>query len=89
MPASELDAADLSVNGEQRQHSRTSNMIFRVPTIIHQLSQGFTLYPGDVILTGTPEGVGFAMQPPQVLKAGDVVEAEIEHIGTLTNHIIP
>jgi 2-keto-4-pentenoate hydratase/2-oxohepta-3-ene-1,7-dioic acid hydratase in catechol pathway len=91
VPADELSAADLAIslkiNGEQRQASRTSKMIFDVPEIIHQLSAGFTLLPGDVIMTGTPEGVGYAMQPPQTLKAGDVMELTIEGIGTLTNSI--
>ncbi|MFO0187084.1 MAG: fumarylacetoacetate hydrolase family protein, partial [Alphaproteobacteria bacterium] len=89
VPAADLSAADLAIglklNGEQRQSSRTSKMIFDVPEIIHQLSAGFTLLPGDVIMTGTPEGVGYAMQPPQTLKAGDVMELTIEGIGTLTN----
>ncbi|MBY0335901.1 MAG: fumarylacetoacetate hydrolase family protein [Acetobacteraceae bacterium] len=91
VPADELDASDLAirlwVNGEQRQSSRTSKMIFDVKEIISQLSIGFTLVPGDVILTGTPEGVGYAMQPPQVLKTGDVVEIEIEGIGRLRNPV--
>lgn len=91
VPAADLSAADLAIglkiNGEQRQSSRTSKMIFDVPEIIHQLSSGFTLLPGDVIMTGTPEGVGYAMQPPQTLKAGDVMELTIEGIGTLTNSI--
>jgi 2-keto-4-pentenoate hydratase/2-oxohepta-3-ene-1,7-dioic acid hydratase in catechol pathway len=91
VPAPDLSAADLAIglkiNGEQRQASRTSKMIFDVPEIIHQLSAGFTLLPGDVIMTGTPEGVGYAMQPPQTLKAGDVMELTIEGIGTLTNTI--
>jgi 2-keto-4-pentenoate hydratase/2-oxohepta-3-ene-1,7-dioic acid hydratase in catechol pathway len=91
VPASDLNAADLAIglklNGEQRQASRTSKMIFDVPEIIHQLSSGFTLLPGDVIMTGTPEGVGYAMQPPQTMKAGDVMELTIEGIGTLTNSI--
>jgi 2-keto-4-pentenoate hydratase/2-oxohepta-3-ene-1,7-dioic acid hydratase in catechol pathway len=91
VPAADLSAADLAIglkiNGEQRQSSRTSKMIFDVPEIIHQLSSGFTLLPGDVIMTGTPEGVGYAMQPPQTLKAGDVMELTIEGIGTLTNTI--
>ena len=91
VPAGDLSAADLAIglkiNGEQRQASRTSKMIFDVPEIIHQLSAGFTLLPGDVIMTGTPEGVGYAMQPPQTLKAGDVMELTIEGIGTLTNTI--
>jgi len=91
VPASDLSAADLAIslklNGEQRQSSRTSKMIFDVTEIIHQLSSGFTLLPGDVIMTGTPEGVGYAMQPPQTMKAGDVMELTIEGIGTLTNTI--
>ena len=91
VPASDLNAVDLAIglklNGEQRQASRTSKMIFDVPEIIHQLSAGFTLLPGDVIMTGTPEGVGYAMQPPQTMKAGDVMELTIEGIGTLTNTI--
>ena len=91
VPASDLNAADLAIslklNGEQRQASRTSKMIFDVPEIIHQLSSGFTLLPGDVIMTGTPEGVGYAMQPPQTMKAGDVMELTIEGIGTLTNTV--
>jgi 2-keto-4-pentenoate hydratase/2-oxohepta-3-ene-1,7-dioic acid hydratase in catechol pathway len=89
--AADLDASDLGirlwVNGEKRQDSRTSKMIFDVKEIIHQLSAGFTLRPGDVILTGTPEGVGYAMQPPQTLKPGDVMELEIEGIGRLRNSI--
>jgi 2-keto-4-pentenoate hydratase/2-oxohepta-3-ene-1,7-dioic acid hydratase in catechol pathway len=91
VPAADLDASDLAIglkiNGEQRQSSRTSKMIFDVKEIIHQLSAGFTLLPGDVIMTGTPEGVGYAMQPPQTLKPGDVMELEIEGIGVLTNRI--
>jgi 2-keto-4-pentenoate hydratase/2-oxohepta-3-ene-1,7-dioic acid hydratase in catechol pathway len=91
VPASDLNAADLAIglklNGEQRQSSRTSKMIFDVTEIIHQLSSGFTLLPGDVIMTGTPEGVGYAMEPPQTMKAGDVMELTIEGIGTLTNTI--
>ncbi|HYF08230.1 MAG TPA: fumarylacetoacetate hydrolase family protein, partial [Acetobacteraceae bacterium] len=91
VPAADLDASDLAIsltiNGEGRQSSRTSKMIFDVKEIIHQLSAGFTLKPGDVILTGTPEGVGYAMQPPQTLKPGDVMALTIEGIGTLTNAI--
>lgn len=91
VPAAELDALHtgirLSVNGEPRQASDTSKMIFDVAEIIHQLSIGFTLRPGDVILTGTPEGVGYAMVPPRTLKAGDVILAEIDGIGRLRNTI--
>ena len=91
IPADELDTGDVGirlwVNGEQRQSSRTSKMIFDVKAIIHQLSQGFTLLPGDLIMTGTPEGVGYAMVPPRVLKDGDVVEIEVEGIGKLKNPV--
>jgi 2-keto-4-pentenoate hydratase/2-oxohepta-3-ene-1,7-dioic acid hydratase in catechol pathway len=62
-------------------------MIFDVKEIIHQLSIGFTLLPGDIIMTGTPEGVGYAMQPPQTLKAGDVIRCEIDGIGSLTTTV--
>jgi len=91
VPADELDGLSTGircfVNGEKRQDSHTSKMIFDVKEIIHQLSMGFTLLPGDVIITGTPEGVGYAMQPPQTLKAGDVVECEIDGIGRLRNTV--
>ncbi|TCH96234.1 FAA hydrolase family protein [Roseococcus sp. SYP-B2431] len=91
VPAEDLDASDIAiqlwVNGEQRQSSRTSKMIFDVKDIIHHLSKGFTLLPGDVIMTGTPEGVGYAMTPPQVLKTGDVVKIYVEGIGELTNPV--
>lgn len=89
VPKQFLSASDLSlklwINGELRQNGRTSMMIFDVPSIIEQLSAGFTLRPGDVILTGTPAGVGYAMAPPQALKAGDVMRLEIEDIGILEN----
>jgi len=75
------------VNGEKRQDSNTSKLIFDIPSIIESLSQGFTLLPGDVILTGTPDGVGFAMNPPQVLKRGDEVIVAVEHIGELKNMV--
>lgn len=81
-------AVSLTVNGEQRQHDNTSDMIFDVAAIIEQLSAGMTLQPGDVIATGTPKGVGFALTPPRCLQVGDVVSASVEHIGTLTNEIV-
>jgi 2-keto-4-pentenoate hydratase/2-oxohepta-3-ene-1,7-dioic acid hydratase in catechol pathway len=62
-------------------------MIFDIPHIIHSLSLGFTLNPGDIILTGTPDGVGFAAKPPRTLIKGDKVKIEIEHIGILENHV--
>jgi 2-keto-4-pentenoate hydratase/2-oxohepta-3-ene-1,7-dioic acid hydratase in catechol pathway len=89
VPVDELDGLNtgirLFVNGEKRQDSHTSKMIFDVKEIIHQLSIGFTLKPGDVIITGTPEGVGYAMQPPKTLQPGDVIECEIDGIGRLRN----
>jgi 2-keto-4-pentenoate hydratase/2-oxohepta-3-ene-1,7-dioic acid hydratase in catechol pathway len=76
-----------TVNGEIRQDSRTSNMIFPIPQIIEQLSRGLTLEPGDIIATGTPAGVGYAMTPPRFLAHGDRVSADIEGIGSLENVI--
>ena len=91
IPADELDASDIAiqlwVNDEMRQSSRTSKMIFDVGQIMHHLSLGFTLRPGDLIMTGTPEGVGYAMDPPRVLKTGDVVKIAVEGIGELVNPV--
>jgi 2-keto-4-pentenoate hydratase/2-oxohepta-3-ene-1,7-dioic acid hydratase in catechol pathway len=78
----------MSVNGEERQRARVAQMIFDIPTLIAQLSAGLTLEPGDVIATGTPSGVGFAMQPPQYLKGGDVMVARIDRIGELRNRVV-
>lgn len=80
----ELDIS-CSVNGEIRQKSNTKHMIFDIPYIISDLSKGLTLRAGDIILTGTPAGVGMGFDPPRFLKAGDVVECNIEKIGTLVN----
>jgi 2-keto-4-pentenoate hydratase/2-oxohepta-3-ene-1,7-dioic acid hydratase in catechol pathway len=77
----------LRLNGETKQHANTRELIFDVPTIIESLSRGMTLEPGDVIATGTPDGVGFARTPPEFLKDGDVMEVEIEHIGVLRNAV--
>jgi 2-keto-4-pentenoate hydratase/2-oxohepta-3-ene-1,7-dioic acid hydratase in catechol pathway len=77
----------LRVNGVEKQSSNTRDLIFDVPAIIESLSQGLTLEAGDVILTGTPEGVGFARTPPEFLKDGDVVECEIDRIGVLRNRV--
>ena len=75
------------VNGVTKQDSNTKNMVFSVKRIIAEISAGLTLYPGDVIITGTPEGVGMGRTPPEWLKKGDVVEVEIERIGILRNAI--
>jgi 2-keto-4-pentenoate hydratase/2-oxohepta-3-ene-1,7-dioic acid hydratase in catechol pathway len=76
------------VNGVEKQRSNTSLMIFDIPTAIADISQVLTLEPGDVIATGTPSGVGFARTPPEFLRAGDVLETEIERIGVLRNRIV-
>ncbi len=75
------------VNGVTKQDGRTNHMIFTIPAIIAYLSKGMTLLPGDIIATGTPEGVGFARTPPEYLRPGDVLESEIEGIGTLRNEV--
>jgi 2-keto-4-pentenoate hydratase/2-oxohepta-3-ene-1,7-dioic acid hydratase in catechol pathway len=75
------------VNGETKQDSNTDKMIFNIPATIAYLSRGMTLLPGDIISTGTPSGVGFARTPPEFLQPGDVVECEIEQIGTIRNGV--
>jgi 2-keto-4-pentenoate hydratase/2-oxohepta-3-ene-1,7-dioic acid hydratase in catechol pathway len=75
------------VNGVVKQDSNTRHMYFKVPRLIADLSAGMTLEPGDVISTGTPEGVGFARTPPEFLEPGDLLETEIEGIGVLRNPI--
>ena len=76
------------LNGEVVQSSHTGHMIFNIPKLINYASTIFTLAPGDVIVTGTPAGVGWSRKPPRFMKAGDVCEVEIEAIGTLRNPII-
>jgi 2-keto-4-pentenoate hydratase/2-oxohepta-3-ene-1,7-dioic acid hydratase in catechol pathway len=76
------------LNGQTMQDSNTADMIFDVPAIIEFLSADKTLPAGTLILTGTPEGVGFARNPPVWLKAGDTIAVEIEQIGTLTNPVV-
>jgi 2-keto-4-pentenoate hydratase/2-oxohepta-3-ene-1,7-dioic acid hydratase in catechol pathway len=85
IPDPQALAIVMRVNGETRQSSHTSRMIFPVDECISVLSQGFTLQPGDVIATGTPEGVGAATG--KLLKAGDRMEAEVEGIGVLANRV--
>jgi 2-keto-4-pentenoate hydratase/2-oxohepta-3-ene-1,7-dioic acid hydratase in catechol pathway len=75
------------VNGELRQEASTSDLIFDIPTLIETCSRGITLYPGDIIATGTPAGVGMGMTPPKFLKAGDTVRITIDGIGTLENPV--
>ena len=86
IPDPQALAISLRVNGETRQSSHTSKMIFPVAECIAVLSQGFTLLPGDVIATGTPEGVGAALG--KFLQAGDRLEAEVEAIGVLANRVV-
>jgi len=76
------------LNGEVVQSSDTGHLIFSIPRLIAYASTIFTLVPGDVIITGTPAGVGFGRKPPSYMKAGDVVEVEIEAIGTLRNTVV-
>lgn len=76
------------VNGELRQSSNTKMMIKSVSDIIHEISQGITLVPGDIIFTGTPAGVGAGFIPKRFLQAGDLVELKVEDIGSLTNRVI-
>jgi 2-keto-4-pentenoate hydratase/2-oxohepta-3-ene-1,7-dioic acid hydratase in catechol pathway len=63
-------------------------MIFDIPTLIETISRGITLFPGDIIATGTPAGVGMGLKPPRYLKAGDVVRVEIEGIGYIENKFV-
>ena len=78
----------LTVNGDQRQNGNSRHMLFTIPTLIADISSGMTLEPGDVIATGSPQGVGAAMDPPTFLQPGDVVACTIESIGTLSNPVI-
>lgn len=75
-------------NGEVTQTSNTSKMIFSIAYLISYISQGITLEPGDVIASGTPEGVGFFREPPVLLKPGDVCEVRVEKLGTLRNPVV-
>jgi 2-keto-4-pentenoate hydratase/2-oxohepta-3-ene-1,7-dioic acid hydratase in catechol pathway len=90
--ADELDGTKTRVrcwvNGELRQDGPTENMIFDIPTLIETISRGITLYPGDMIATGTPAGVGMGMKPPRYLRAGDVVRVEIDGLGAIENRFV-
>ena len=76
-----------TVNGEVRQDSNTELLYFDIPTLLATISAGITLEPGDIIATGTPEGVGMGFNPPKFLNAGDVVEVEIDGLGLLRNPV--
>ncbi len=79
----------LRVNGVVKQEGNTRDMIYPVDATIEWCSKGMTLLPGALIATGTPDGVGFARKPPEFLKAGDVMESEVQGIGTLRNRMVP
>jgi len=89
--ADEVDATNLMVrcwvNGELRQNANTRDLIFDIPCLIETLSAGITLEPGDIIATGTPEGVGIGFDPPRYLKDGDEVTIEIEGLGRISNPV--
>ncbi len=89
--ADELDPSALRiqtrVNGVKKQDSNTKFMVFKLPRLVREFSAGTELEPGDIMITGTPEGVGFARKPPQFMKIGDTVEVEIEGIGVLRNTV--
>jgi 2-keto-4-pentenoate hydratase/2-oxohepta-3-ene-1,7-dioic acid hydratase in catechol pathway len=78
----------LRVNGQVMQDASTGQMIFPCAALISILSSFVTLEPGDIIVTGTPSGVGNARKPPVYLKSGDIVDAEIEGIGILKNPVV-
>jgi 2-keto-4-pentenoate hydratase/2-oxohepta-3-ene-1,7-dioic acid hydratase in catechol pathway len=78
----------LRVNGTVKQDGNTGDMIYPVDAIIEWVSKGMTLLPGAIIASGTPDGVGFARTPPEFLTPGDVMETEVEGIGTLQNRIV-
>lgn len=78
----------LRLNDQVMQESNTSQLIFSIPALLAYITQVFTVEPGDLLFTGTPSGVGFARTPPLFLKAGDVVEVEIQGLGTLRNPVV-
>ena len=77
----------LKVNGEIRQNANTNDFVFKIAELIATISAGMTLEPGDIIATGTPAGVGAAMQPPHFLKKGDQMELKVGDLGILKNTI--
>lgn len=89
--ADEIDGTNLDltcwINGELRQQANTRDLIFDIPSLIATLSAGITLIPGDIIATGTPEGVGIGFTPPRFLKRGDIMTIEITGIGRLENRV--
>jgi 2-keto-4-pentenoate hydratase/2-oxohepta-3-ene-1,7-dioic acid hydratase in catechol pathway len=88
IPEPENLKLELRLNGKTEQSSNTSNLIFKIPTIVNYCSTIFDLVPGDVLVTGTPAGVGWSRKPPQFMKHGDTVEVEIEKLGILRNPVV-
>jgi 2-keto-4-pentenoate hydratase/2-oxohepta-3-ene-1,7-dioic acid hydratase in catechol pathway len=88
IPVPQNLAMRLSVNGVVKQNGNTRDMIFPVAALVSYISQFMSLQPGDVILTGTPAGVGLGQKPPVYLKAGDVVTASIERLGEQTHRVV-
>ena len=87
IPAGALLTLSCRLNGERMQHATTEQMIFKIPKLIEYISSFTTLLPGDVIVTGTPGGVGARRNPPVWMKPGDTVEIEIDKVGVLVNRI--
>ncbi len=87
MPDPEDLALRTWVNGELRQDARTSDLIFSIPELVAFIGETCTLEPGDLILTGTPSGVGMALDPPRWLASGDVVRIEIERLGAIEHAV--
>jgi 2-keto-4-pentenoate hydratase/2-oxohepta-3-ene-1,7-dioic acid hydratase in catechol pathway len=86
------DLYDLEIatylNGQLRQHSNTGLMTVRVPALLSAITRTVTLHPGDIVTTGTPGGVGFFRDPPEFMRPGDTVVAEVQHVGRLTNRVV-
>ncbi|MCU1653237.1 MAG: 5-carboxymethyl-2-hydroxymuconate delta-isomerase [Pseudonocardia sp.] len=76
------------LNGEIRQNAMTGKMLHRIPKLLSSLTTDITLYPGDVVSTGTPGGIGYFRDPPEFMAPGDVITAEVEHVGRLTNRVV-
>ena len=76
------------LNGEIRQNSMTGKMLHRIPKLLASLTTDITLYPGDVVSTGTPGGIGYFRDPPEFMAPGDVITVEVEHVGRLTNRVV-
>ena len=87
LPDPQTIPLELKVNGEVKQSSNTSDMIFSVAEVLSYLSQFMTLLPGDLVITGTPAGVGLGMKPPQFVKSGDLMELSAGVLGTQSQRV--